>query len=553
MREIMLGNSSADHQEKIRDIAFRVFESSRYQIYFKLRYMEHALFYLIPEERGDITTGSDGKKYYYGNVYLMNRYLQSPDASACDYLHTALHCLYQHPLQAKNYEKRYWDLAADIAVTDVVGEMQIAQFQQEVPGVCFAIIQQLKKEVTLMSAHKIMQYLISKEFELKKIYGMDIEEMAEFFRRDEHTCWYSFGRTEKKNNRNTMSDVSSNEGTQTVPDALSNLDDKPDMMNGHAPQNSSEYRRSGTKNTHEPQNFSEYCRSGTENAHEPQNSSEYRRSGTENAPVPQSLSENRMDHTETNTLAEILRQLEDDWKDIAEKVMLSAQSFSFGKERGELPGNMTQILQRLTRESYDYTEFLKKFAVLEENMKLNLDEFDYLFYLYGFNKLAKIALVEPLEYKEEYRIWDFVIAIDTSGSCSGDLVQRFLNKTYNILKSTESFSQKVRIHIIQCDSVIQEDFLIEDLEELEQYTENMVIKGLGGTDFRPVFEYVGQLCQENAFRDLQGLIYFTDGYGVFPNKPPGYKTAFVFVDRDDVVRVPPWAMKIYFEDMESRL
>ncbi|MCD8022563.1 MAG: VWA-like domain-containing protein, partial [Lachnospiraceae bacterium] len=239
-------------------------------------------------------------------------------------------------------------------------------------------------------------------------------------------------------------------------------------------------------------------------------------------------------------------QLAQDWLEIAETVMLNAQSFA--KEQGDLPGSMVQTLQRLTRESYDYTEFLKKFATLEECMKLNLDEFDYLYYLYGLKTLGRIALIEPLEYKEEYLVREFVIAIDTSGSCSGDLVQKFLNKTYNILKSTESFSRKVAIHVIQCDCAIQEDTVIESLEDLDRYTENLEIKGLGGTDFRPVFTYVEELCAKKAFRDLRGLIYFTDGYGTFPERPPRYKTAFVFVNREDQVRVPPWAMRMYLDE-----
>ena len=36
-------------------------------------------------------------------------------------------------------------------------------------------------------------------------------------------------------------------------------------------------------------------------------------------------------------------------------------------------------------------------------------------------------------------IREFVIAIDTSGSVAGETVQRFVQKTYTILKSTESF------------------------------------------------------------------------------------------------------------------
>lgn len=54
-----------------------------------------------------------------------------------------------------------------------------------------------------------------------------------------------------------------------------------------------------------------------------------------------------------------------------------------------------------------------------------------------------MPLIEPLEYKDVKRIKEFVIAIDTSGSTSGELVQRFVEKTYNILKQEESFFSKL--------------------------------------------------------------------------------------------------------------
>ena len=98
-----------------------------------------------------------------------------------------------------------------------------------------------------------------------------------------------------------------------------------------------------------------------------------------------------------------------------------------------------------------------------------------------------------MEYKETKKVREFVIAIDTSGSVSGDLVQSFVQKTYNILKSTESFASKVNIHIIQCDQEIREDVKVTNQEDFDAYLAHMTLKGFGGTDFRPVFGYVEEL------------------------------------------------------------
>lgn len=237
------------------------------------------------------------------------------------------------------------------------------------------------------------------------------------------------------------------------------------------------------------------------------------------------------------------------WKDIAERMQADLETFS--RQRGDRAGNLVQNLRAVNREKYDYTAFLKKFAVLGEAMKVNDDEFDYIFYTYGMKLYGNMPLIEPLEYKEVKRIREFVVAIDTSGSVSGELVQRFMQKTYNILKQEESFFRKINLHIIQCDADIQEDAKITSQEEFDRYLDTMQLRGFGGTDFRPVFSYVEELRKAREFRNLKGLIYFTDGYGVFPERKPDYPTAFVFVnERYEIPDVPPWAIKLVLEPEE---
>lgn len=231
------------------------------------------------------------------------------------------------------------------------------------------------------------------------------------------------------------------------------------------------------------------------------------------------------------------------WANIALRMQTELEVFM--KSRGTEMGLLTQNLREVNRERYDYTEFLKKFAVRGEVMKLNPDEFDYNYYTYGLQLYENMPLIEPLEYREVKRIREFVIAIDTSGSTSGELVQTFVQKTYNILKSTESFFTRINLHIIQCDTVIQEDAKITSQEEFDAYLKNMKLHGLGGTDFRPVFGYVNSMLGFGEFENLKGLIYFTDGCGTFPQKKPPYDTAFVFIDDSyNNYDVPSWAMKL---------
>lgn len=239
-------------------------------------------------------------------------------------------------------------------------------------------------------------------------------------------------------------------------------------------------------------------------------------------------------------------ELEEKWKEISERILVDLETSS--KEWGEKSDVMVQGIKKINRDKYDYRTFLQKFSTLREDIQLNDDEFDYVYYTFGLDHYGNIPLVEPLEYKEVRKVRDFVIAIDTSGSCAGEVVQKFLDKTYSILNQQENFFRKINLHIIQCDATIQSDVKITNKEEFNDYMKTLEFKGFGGTDFRPVFTYVNEMIDHGEFDDLKGLIYFTDGNGTYPKKRPPYETAFVFVDDDDFdYQVPSWAMKLVLE------
>lgn len=241
------------------------------------------------------------------------------------------------------------------------------------------------------------------------------------------------------------------------------------------------------------------------------------------------------------------------WKKISERIKTELRSFSEDKSDDK---TMLQNLEEAVKEHYDYGDFLRKFCVSGEDIQINDDEFDYVYYMYGLSLYGNLPLVEPLEYKDINKIKEFVVAIDTSGSCRGKLVQAFLSKTYNILKSSENFFRKVNIHIIQCDSEVRRDTKVTNDDEFEAFMREGQLEGFGSTDFRPVFAYVDKAIENGEFENLKGLIYFTDGYGVFPEHKPSYNydTAFVFLEDDyEKPPIPPWAVKLVLpvEDLED--
>lgn len=237
------------------------------------------------------------------------------------------------------------------------------------------------------------------------------------------------------------------------------------------------------------------------------------------------------------------KELEDKWRDVSEKTKTSMETFFV--QHGEDAGALLQALQIEHRERYDYRQFLQRFLTLREEIRVDPDSFDYGFYAYGLELYGNIPLMEPLEYQEARKIHDFVIVIDTSDSCREGVIAAFLAETSAILSQSDLFFQNANVHVIQNDAAVQMDTVLHSAEEFDQFAQHFTVKGYGGTDFRPAFQYVDQLLETGQLRDLKGLLYFTDGWGTYPQRRPSYDVAFLFFrDQYQDTNVPPWAMKV---------
>ncbi|MDO4292401.1 MAG: VWA-like domain-containing protein [Eubacteriales bacterium] len=234
------------------------------------------------------------------------------------------------------------------------------------------------------------------------------------------------------------------------------------------------------------------------------------------------------------------------WKRISQRVSADVKSFSAGRADSE---SIRANLSEAVRERCDYGELLRHFASSGEEMQLNDEEFDYVYYTYGLSHYGNLPLVEPLEYREVRKIREFVIALDTSASCRGEVIEGFLRRTWEVLCRSEHFFQKTNVHIVQCDSQVRQDVKITCREELEEYMAAGRLQGFGATDFRPVFEHVEELLDKGEFENLKGLVYFTDGFGIYPERMPPYQVIFAFLENGgEQPQVPPWAIRAVLEE-----
>lgn len=240
-------------------------------------------------------------------------------------------------------------------------------------------------------------------------------------------------------------------------------------------------------------------------------------------------------------------EMAEKWADLAREISLSLQ-----QEHAQELVAFRKALQLDTNDSIDYSAFLQRFAAPRENLTTDLDSFDYIFYTYGLSLYRNLPLIEPLEYKTTQHIRDFVIAIDTSGSISDQLVETFLKTTCSILQSTATQSSEISIYILQCDDQIQSAVHLKSEADIQAYIDHLFVQGRGETDFRPVFEYVDQLIESDTLSDLCGLLYFTDGDGIYPSYCPPYETAFIFPAGNAPVptAVPSWIIRVCLTDYD---
>lgn len=106
-----------------------------------------------------------------------------------------------------------------------------------------------------------------------------------------------------------------------------------------------------------------------------------------------------------------------------------------------------------------------------------------------------------------------VIAIDSSGSIDEKMLGIFIAEIESIMLMFSHYE----IHLLVCDTKIHSYELFRSGEAL-----HVDIIGGGGTDFRPVFEWI-----ENNLVTCNLLLYFSDGVGIYPKMPLSFPVLWV--------------------------
>ncbi len=186
-------------------------------------------------------------------------------------------------------------------------------------------------------------------------------------------------------------------------------------------------------------------------------------------------------------------------------------------QSGKMSGSVARLINQLLRSSIPWRTLLARYMSGSARVDYNL--------MRPSQRREGDAIMPSLHARQI----NVLIALDTSGSIEQDELDVFVAEV-NAIKGLVN----ARVTLLACDNQLDEDgpWIFESWEQL---VFPKSLQGHGGTDFRPVFEWV-----EHHHLQPDLVIYFTDAQGRFPVKSPIAETLWLVKGPAKV----PWGQRI---------
>ena len=172
-------------KKKINTLAARVLRLSHDDLLMHLRFFDRAIEQVKLKERwGMNCLATDGQTLYYDPVYVLKTYGQNEKLVTRAYLHVLLHCIFSHSFQYERLDTDLWDLATDIAVENVIQQLQLAGVALDSDADRQRKLRVLEEDAGALTAERIYRY-----FRLNPPSEREKNEYQELFTRDIHSLW----------------------------------------------------------------------------------------------------------------------------------------------------------------------------------------------------------------------------------------------------------------------------------------------------------------------------------------------------------------------------
>ncbi len=213
-------------------------------------------------------------------------------------------------------------------------------------------------------------------------------------------------------------------------------------------------------------------------------------------------------------------------EEIRQIVIVVAQTIE--RTRGSLPGHLATLVDSALRPEIHWQELLAQFVTSCYGGHRR--------WLPPSRRHVHSGLYLPSTRQDALQA---VVALDTSGSTQRDL-PRFFTELTSLLKSFGNYE----LTVIQCDARIHEIRTFTSDETVTPDKIKWEAKGLGGTDFQPVFDFMDR----RGTLKPAPLIFFTDGLGPAPKQQPPYPVLWLLTS--DGVPPADWGFVARFRETE---
>ena len=191
------------------------------------------------------------------------------------------------------------------------------------------------------------------------------------------------------------------------------------------------------------------------------------------------------------------------------------------KKRGQIPLGVERLVQNLRDPKVDWRKFIRGQA---------LNIFEKVDYHGGVRSILTGCVAGGRTFlpglaKKEAAL--LVLVVDTSGSISADILNEFASEIRDVVMLAD------RTIVMTADAKVHE---IAEIDKFDEIFNAVKFKGGGGTDFRPAFNKIAEL---GLCPNL--LVYFTDGYGTFPETVPDYPVLWAFTKEHSPA---PWGESV---------
>ena len=208
---------------------------------------------------------------------------------------------------------------------------------------------------------------------------------------------------------------------------------------------------------------------------------------------------------------------------LLEKKLAEALKRTPTRHHGSIPSDLLEYLQSIEnrKQMVDWKRVLRLFSHSNGRSYVS----------HSMKRISKRYGTRPgVKIK---RLWNLCVVIDTSGSINREALELFFSEIN---------------HIHRCGAqiiIIQSDAKVSSVKAYRPKME-ILIKGGGGTNFDPAFEYIN-----TSNIRVGGVIYFTDGFAPSPQIKVKVPLLWLIHSSENNTFSPPWGKVIQMGNLHG--